>query len=536
MTENKANVIDLIERGDATLGIEFGSTRIKAVLIDADSNTIATGIHDWESTLSDGLWSYSLDQVHLGMQDAYASLKADVAQRYGAELRSVAFAGVSAMMHGYLAFDKEGELLVPFRTWRNTNTGDASAELSELLGANIPLRWSVAHLYQAILNGEEHVGKIDFLTTLAGYVHWELTGEKVLGVGDAAGMFPIDSTTLTWDQGRVGQFEELIADRELPWTFDKILPEVLPAGRSGGTLTEDGARLLDPSGDLAPGTVLCPPEGDAGTGMVATNAVAERTGNVSVGTSIFSMVVLDKPWTANFHEIDIVTTPDGKPVAMVHCNNGTGELDAWIRIFTEFAQGLGVEIDKSKAYALAYESATSDGVARDGGGAVGFNYLAGEPITGLDEGRPLFARVPGEPFSLANFVRTQLMSMFASLRIGTEILESEGVEIDTLVGHGGVFNTPRVAQTILSAALDTPIAVGSQAGEGGAWGIALLARYCDEAYSGLSLSEYLDQTAFADVDDVAIIADREDVEAYNAFIERYRAAIAVQKSAVDSLS
>lgn len=430
-----------ITEGRAILGIEFGSTRIKAVLIDADNKPIAQGSHEWENQLVDGLWTYSIEAIWYGLQDCYANLRANVRELYDVEIEQLAAIGVSAMMHGYMPFNAKGEILVPFRTWRNTNTGKAAAELSDLFVYNIPLRWSISHLYQAILNGEKHVGEIDFLTTLAGYIHWQLTGEKVLGVGDASGMIPVDPATKQYDATMVAKFDELVAPRGFAWKLEDILPKVLLAGQNAGCLTEEGARRLDVSGHLRAGAPLCPPEGDAGTGMVATNAVLQRTGNVSAGTSSFSMIVLEKPLSKPYEVIDMVTTPDGSLVAMVHCNNCTSDLNAWVNLFREFQELLGLPVDMGKVFGTLYNNALKGDP--DCGGLLSYNYISGEPVTGLAEGRPLFVRSAGDKFNLANFMRANLYAAVGVLKIGNDILfKEEKVEVDRITGHGDFSRLP----------------------------------------------------------------------------------------------
>jgi sugar (pentulose or hexulose) kinase len=520
-----------IAEGRTALGIELGSTRIKAVLIGADHEPLAVGAHSWENQFVDRRWTYSLESVRAGLQDCYASLVADVRQRFGVELTTVGAVGVSAMMHGYLAFDATGELLTPFRTWRNTTTGPAVERLSALFDYNIPQRWSIAHLYQAVLDDEDHVGRIAHLTTLAGYVHWQLTGELVLGVGDASGMFPIDTRTGGYDAGMVSKFDDLVAGRGLPPLRD-LLPTIRRAGDSAGTLTDTGARLLDPTGGLRPGAPVCPPEGDAGTGMVATNSVAPRTGNVSAGTSIFAMVVLERELSRVHHQLDLVTTPAGDLVAMVHCNNGASELDAWAGLFAEFAAAAGADLDTSTVFETLFRSAL-DG-APDGGGLMAFNYLAGEPITGLDEGRPLFLRTPDSTLNLATFIRTQLYAAFGTLRIGMDVLtKDENVRLDTMFAHGGLFTTKGVAQRFLAAAIDTPVAVGETAAEGGAWGIAVLAAFLTHGKPGQSLADYLTTRVFADAELDEVKPDPVDVAGFDAFMQRYVQALPVQQAAVE---
>lgn len=527
-----ALVKDFILSGKAVLGIELGSTRIKSVLIDADCNPIAQGSFEWENKLVDGLWTYGLDEIWKGIAESYRSLREDAASRYGAgEIRSLSAIGVSAMMHGYMPFDKDGGLLVPFRTWRNTNTGRAAAELSSLFNFNIPLRWSISHVYQAILDGEEHVGKIDFLTTLAGYVHWKLTGEKVLGIGDASGMIPVDSEAGDYDAGMVSKFDSLVSGKGIGWRLRDILPKVLPAGAYAGHLTAEGAALLDPDGLLGAGVPLCPPEGDAGTGMVATNAVRKRTGNVSAGTSSFSMIVLEKPLSRPHEVIDMVTTPDGSPVAMVHCNNCTSELNAWVGLFREYQELLGVKLDAGEVFSKLYVNALSGDA--DCGGLIAYNYISGEPVAGFTEGRPLFVRSASDRFNLANFFRAQLNASVAVLKIGNDILfREEGVKVDRITGHGGLFKTPGVGQRILAAALNSPITVMQTAEEGGAWGIALLAKYLVDNPRGLGLADYLDEVVFAGEQGETLSATEAEVEGFNAYMKEYEACLDIEKAAV----
>ncbi|WP_222192903.1 xylulokinase [Modestobacter italicus] len=519
-----------ITSGRTALGIELGSTRIKAVLIGPDHEPLAVGSHDWENQLVDGLWTYSLDEVWSGVQRSVSALAEDVRRRHDVELAGVGALGVSAMMHGYLAFDADGTLLAPFRTWRNTNTGRATERLSAEFGVNIPHRWSVAHLYQAVLDGEEHVGRLDHLTTLAGYVHWQLTGEKVLGVGDASGMFPIDATTGGYDATMLARFDQLAAEAGAELGLAGLLPAVAVAGQPAGTLTEAGARLLDPAGRLRAGTPLCPPEGDAGTGMVATNSVAPRTGNVSAGTSIFAMVVLEGDLAGVHRELDLVTTPAGDPVAMVHCNNGASELDAWAGLFTQFARALGAEVDSAQVFQTLFTAAL-DG-ARDGGGMLAYNYLSGEPITDFEEGRPLFLRSPDSPLDLGSFMRTQLFSSLATLRIGMDVLQAEGVRLDRMFAHGGLFKTEGVAQRFLAAAIDTPVSVGDVAAEGGAWGIAVLAAFATGRAPGQDLADYLATSVFAGTSLQTVEPDPDDVAGFDAFMRRYVAALPVERAAV----
>ncbi|WP_454111581.1 xylulokinase [Microbacterium aurum] len=531
-----------IRTGRTTLGVELGSTRIKACLIDADDPAVvlAVGAHEWENRLEDGLWTYALEDVWTGLRAAYADLVADAQRRHGvdpAEITAIGAIGVSAMMHGYLAFDAHGELLVPFRTWRNTNTAAAAAELTELFGVNIPLRWSVAHLRQAALDGEPHLDRIASITTLAGHVHERLTGRRVLGVGDASGMFPSGASGADYDEDLIARFDGLSAGAVPP--LRALLPEVLPAGADAGALTAEGARLLDPSGALRPGIPFCPAEGDAGTGMVATNAVAPRTGNVSAGTSIFAMVVLERPLVHTHHELDLVTTPAGDAVAMVHCNNGASELAAWASLFGRFAAASGTPLSSDAVFEVLLREA-ADG-ATDAGGILAYNHLAGEPIAGLPAGRPLVVRAPEAKFSLANLMRAHVYGMFGTLALGMNVLtdprHGEGVAIDRMFAHGGVFRTAGVAQRMLAAALNAPVAVGDTAAEGGAWGIAVLAAYRRRvaAQPGIALADYLDGTVFADAAVSVVQPDPADAAGFAAYLDRYRAGLAVEAAAVTAL-
>jgi sugar (pentulose or hexulose) kinase len=520
-----------INAGNTCLGIELGSTRIKAALIDKTHRPIAQGSFDWENRLEDGMWTYRLSDVETGLQSCFRSLAANVESQYGVPLERVGALGISGMMHGYLVFDKNGSQLAPFHTWRNNNTGEAAARLSELFRFNIPLRWSIAHLYQAILNGEAHVKDIDFMTTLSGYVHWRLTGERVLGVGDASGMFPIDSGTNDYHAGMLKQFDELTAGTAFDRKVSSILPRILVAGADAGKLTAEGARFLDPAGRLLAGIPLCPPEGDAGTGMVATNSVAPRTGNVSAGTSIFAMVVLEKELSATYPEIDMVTTPAGRPAAMAHCNNCTSDIDAWMRLFSETAELLGAKVEKGRLYDALYEKALEG--ETDCGGLLAYNYVSGEPVTGVEEGRPLLARLPDGRFTLPNLMRTLLFSAMASLKIGMDTLTvKERVRIDRLMGHGGLFKTKGVGQRLMAAALNIPVAVMDSAAEGGAWGIALLAAYHIWKRDNAPLEDYLAGRVFTD--DMAgkeTVPDRGDVEGFERFMTRYTAGLVIEKTA-----
>ncbi len=529
-----SNAAQVIEAGKAVLGIEFGSTRIKAVLVDEAGTPIASGAHDWENQLVDGIWTYSLEAIWDGLQDCYQDLAADVKKQYGVELKNLAAIGFSAMMHGYMAFDEKDTLLVPFRTWRNTITGQACEELSPYLNFNVPQRWSVAHLYQAILNGEEHVKSIKFQTTLAGYIHWQMSGEKVVGVGEAAGMFPIDSKTRDYNQTMVDKFDVKLAEKGMPYKLRDIFPKVLVAGEDAGVLTAEGAKKLDPSGVLQPGARMCPPEGDAGTGMVATNSVAVRTGNVSAGTSVFAMVVLEQELKALHEQLDMVTTPAGDAVAMVHCNNCTSDLNAWVNIFKEFAESFGVEADMNRLFGTLYNKALEGD--KDCGGLLAYNYFSGEHITGFTEGRPLFARTPEAKFNLANFMRVNLYTSLGALKCGLDILlKEEQVKIDCIYGHGGLFKTKGVGQSILAAAMNAPVTVMETAGEGGAWGIALLALYMAQRKEGESLDAYLNDHIFAGKAGETIAPDPADVAGFDAFIERYKAGLPIEAAAVAAL-
>ena len=523
-----------VMEGKTALGIEFGSTRIKAVLIDETHAPIAMGTWDWENRLEGNIWTYSLEDIWNGLQGCYRSLAEDVQSKYGVALKRTGSIGFSGMMHGYMAFNKEEELLVPFRTWRNTITEEACKKLIPVFSFNIPQRWSIAHLYQAILNKEPHVKDIAFFTTLAGYIHWKLSGEKVLGVGEASGMFPIDSEKCDFNRRMVGQFDELIKDQGFGWKLEEILPEVLSAGEKAGVLTEEGAKLLDPTGNLEAGIPMCPPEGDAGTGMVATNSVAVRTGNVSAGTSIFAMVVMEGELSKVHEEIDIVTTPDGSPVAMVHCNNCTSDLNAWVNLFGEFAESFGIKADKNELFGILYRKALE--ADKDCGGLMAYNYFSGEPITGFDEGRPLFARTPDSHFTLANFMRTHLYSALATLKIGLDILlKEEKVTVDSITGHGGLFKTPVVGQSMMAAAMNAPVTVMDTASEGGAWGMAVLAAFMEEKEENETLTSYLAEKIFAGQTGTTIAPNPEDVAGFDAFIKKYVSCLPAERGAVEGL-
>jgi sugar (pentulose or hexulose) kinase len=556
-TAARADARQAVLTGRTALGIELGSTRIKACLVDADdpSRVLAVGGHEWENELVDGNWTYSLDAVWNGLRAAYAGLVTDAEHRHGVRPAVLGALGVSAMMHGYLAFDEAGELLVPFRTWRNTTTGPAAAELSSLFGVNIPLRWSIAHLHQAVLDAEPHLPRLDFVTTLAGYVHWRLTGRRVLGVGDASGMFPIDTATGDYDTRLVSRYENLL-DGRLPGTgLLALLPQVLSAGEPAGSLTAKGAALLDPTGGLQAGIPLCPPEGDAGTGMVATGAVAPRTGNVSAGTSIFAMVVLERPLERAHEELDIVTTPAGDAVAMVHCNNGASELGAWAGLFARFARAAGLPLDDDAVYGVLLREALEG--EPDAGGLLAYNHLAGEPIAGLDEGRPLVVRTPDSRFTLASFMRAQVYGVFGTLALGMRVLTEEGVALDRMLAHGGLFRTAGVAQRMLAAALNAPVSVAATASEGGAWGIAVLAAYlrertasgagaarsnavaprngAAETDAAAALDDYLQQRVFAASEVETVEPSADDVAGFAAYLDRYSAGLVVERTAVSAL-
>jgi sugar (pentulose or hexulose) kinase len=531
---NRNDTQKAIESGKTALGVEFGSTRIKAVLIGEDHAPIASGSHEWENRYENGIWTYSLEDVWKGLQESYRDLSNEVLEKYNTPLQTIGAIGFSGMMHGYLAFDKDGNLLVPFRTWRNTITGQAAEKLTDLFQFNIPQRWSIAHLYQAILNKEPHIKDISHLTTLAGYVHWKLTGQKVLGVGEASGMFPIDSKTNDYDVRMIKLFNERLEAENIAWKIQDILPKVLVAGEAAGVLTEEGARLLDPTGQLQTGIPLCPPEGDAGTGMVATNSVAERTGNVSAGTSVFAMIVLEKALSKVYPEIDMVTTPAGKPVAMVHSNNCTSDLNAWVDLFHEFTQVLGVDINQSRLFEVLYKQALTGDA--DGGGLLAYNYFSGEHITHLEEGRPLFVRTPESHFTLANFMRVHLFSALGALKIGLDILfVQEQVKIDQILGHGGFFKTKEVGQKIMAAAMNVPVSVMETAGEGGAWGIALLASYMLHKAKNEPLEAYLSNKVFAGENSTTIAPDPRDVDGFTTFMERYKKGLVIERTAVDGL-
>ena len=538
------SIKEMIDAGKTAIGIEFGSTRIKAVMVDEAGKPIAQGDFGWENQYENGVWTYSLDMIWTGLKEAYAKLLADVQEKYGTVIKTTGAIGFSAMMHGYMAFNEGGELLVPFRTWRNTITGEAAAALTEEFGFNIPERWSIAHLHQAILNKEEHVKDISFFTTLAGYIHWQLSGEKVLGIGDASGMFPIDSRTRNYNAEYMEKYDKLLGSLGVSFRIEDILPKVLLAGDKAGVLSAEGAAKLDVSGSLQAGIPLCPPEGDAGTGMVATNSVAVRTGNVSAGTSIFAMVVMEKALSKVHPEIDVVTTPVGDDVAMVHCNNCTSDINAWAKIFREYSEAMGIEVDTNKLYTTMFKAALSG--APDCGGLMGFNYFSGEPVTGFAEGRPVFARKINADFSFANFMRLHLFSAVSTLKVGLDILlREEDVKVDKLYGHGGFFKTPEVGQRIMSAATGGPITVMETAGEGGAWGMAILALYLTKVIGGaddntvkegsLTLPDFLNNSIFAGESGSTVTATSEEIQGFDSFMESFKAALPIEKAAVDTL-
>ncbi len=525
---------ECIASGKAVLGIEFGSTRIKAVLVDENNKPIASGAHDWENRLENGIWTYSLDDIWTGLQDCYKKLTEDVEAQYGEKLVKLGAIGFSAMMHGYMAFNDKDELMVPFRTWRNTITEEASTKLTELFHYHIPQRWTIAHLYQAILNGEAHVPDLKFVITLAGYIQWKLTGEKIVGVGEASGMFPIDIATGQFNEKMIGQFDAAVADKGFSWKLKDVLPAVYTAGQQAGALTAEGAKLLDPTGILQAGIPFCPPEGDAGTGMAATNSVAQRTGNVSAGTSVFGMIVLEKDLSKVYDAIDLVTTPDGSLVAMVHCNNCTSDLNAWVNLFKEYSELMGMKVDMNELYGNLYRKALEGD--DDCGGLLAYNYFSGEHVTGFNEGRPLFVRTPDAKFNLANFMRVHLFTSLGALKTGFDILfTEEKVQVDEILGHGGLFKTKGVGQSILAAAMNAPVSVMETAGEGGAWGIALLASYMIHKGADESLPAFLDSKVFAGQKGEKMEPKESDVKGFNDFMKLYSAGLAIERAAVESI-
>ncbi|QCR28565.1 xylulokinase [Priestia megaterium] len=532
MKTTQESIKQAIAKGKTSLGIEIGSTRIKAVLIDENFETIASGSYEWENLLEDGFWTYNLLDIITGLQSAYREMKQEVERSYGITIRTVGSIGVSAMMHGYMAFDKTGELLVPFRTWRNATTSAAAKELTEHFQFNIPERWSIAHLYQAIINQEKHLPRIDYMTTLAGYIHWLLTGSKALGIGDASGMFPIDERTQNYSEAMMKQFDDLISHKGYPWQLSDILPAVHTSGEQAGTLTAIGASILDQSKNLQPGIPFCPPEGDAGTGMVATNSVRKRTGNVSVGTSVFAMIVLDKKLSNVYPEIDLVTTPNGSPVGMVHANNCSSDLNAWLGLFREFSEAMGQKVESDKLFEVMLNKALE--ADPDGGGLLSYGYFSGENITGVESGRPLFVRSAKSNFNLANFMRTHLFTAFGALKIGMDLLvKEENVKIHSILAHGGLFKTPVVGQKMMAAAINTPVSVMDTAGEGGAWGMAILSSYMLNKNENESLEDFLDDKVFKEVTAQEIYPDELDVKGFEAFIKRYKKGLVIEKAAAE---
>lgn len=532
MKTTQESIKQAIAKGKTSLGIELGSTRIKAVLINENFETIASGSYEWENLLEDGFWTYNLLDIITGLQSAYREMKQEVERSYGITIRTVGSIGVSAMMHGYMAFDKTGELLVPFRTWRNATTSAAAKELTEHFQFNIPERWSIAHLYQAIINQERHLPRIHYITTLAGYIHWLLTGSKSLGIGDASGMFPIDERTQNYSEGMMKQFDDLISHKGYPWQLSDILPAVHTSGEQAGTLTAIGASILDQSKNLQPGIPFCPPEGDAGTGMVATNSVRKRTGNVSVGTSVFAMIVLDKKLSNVYPEIDLVTTPNGSPVAMVHANNCSSDLNAWLGLFREFSEAMGQKVESDKLFEVMLNKALE--ADPDGGGLLSYGYFSGENITGVESGRPLFVRSAKSNFNLANFMRTHLFTAFGALKIGMDLLvKEENVKIHSILAHGGLFKTPVVGQKMMAAAINTPVSVMDTAGEGGAWGMAILSSYMLNKSENESLEDFLDDKVFKEVTAQEIYPDELDVKGFEAFIKRYKKGLVIEKAAAE---
>ncbi len=525
------NIKKLIENGGAILGIELGSTRIKAVSIDEKGQVLASGEFSWENDYVDGVWTYALDAVKKGLSYAYKDLKEDIFNKYGVKVKSFKAIGISAMMHGYLVFDKEGNQLAPFKTWRNNITAEASKELRELFDYPIPQRWSVAHFYQCVLNGEKHVYDIDFMTTLSGYVHYLLTGKKVLGVGDASGMFPIDIKSKNYNEKMLGILQEKLDEKECKLSFKDILPEILLAGENAGSLSESGASLLDESGDLISGIPLCPPEGDADTGMVATKSVKKRSGNVSAGTSVFAMIVLEKDLSKSYEEIDLLMTPAGDLVAMAHSNNCTSNLDAWMNLFNEVLLSFGADISKNELYNTLYKKALD--IDGDIDSIMSFGYVSGEHMTGFSEGRPLLIRKADRQFDIARFMRANLFSTLGALKIGLDILfEDEKVEIDKIYGHGGFFKTPDVGQIIMSCVTGGDVAVSENAGEGGAWGIALLAAFMlDDNYD--DLGEYLDKKIFIDYKEKVLRASKTQMDDFAEFMKEYKNCLDVERMAIE---
>ena len=525
----------IISEGKAILGMELGSTRIKAVLTDSAGHVLATGAYDWENSLVDGVWTYELSQAREGIRGCYASLRKEVEETYGVTPASYAAIGVSAMMHGYLPFDAHGKQLSRFQTWRNTNTQEAADILTETFQFNIPLRWSIAHLYQRILDGEEHVKDLDYLSTLPGYTHWILTGQKAVGLNEASGMFPIDPKTLDYDERMVQAFDALIADKGYPWKLRDVLPKIYAAGDVAGTLTEEGAALLDDSGTLRAGIPFCPPEGDGGTGMIATNTIVPRTGSISVGTSTFAMIVIEKELTKVYRELDVMMTPDGALLAQSHGNNGTTDLNAWVALFREFASLIGKDLDAGEAFEALYRHSLEGDADCDG--MLSYCFLAGESLAGVNDGRPLFVRMPESRMTLANFIKTHLYANLAVVKMGLDILKNDGAVIERILGHGGFFKTKEVGQKALAAAVGAPVTVMDTAGEGGAWGIALLAGYmaAKQGGSALSLVEFLDQQIFVELSGTTLEATQEEIDGFEKYMQRYVRALAAEKAAAESM-
>ncbi len=526
------NAKEAILNGKTALGIELGSTRIKGVLVDMNGTVLAVGIYDWENSFIDNIWTYSIEEIHTGIRGCYSSLRKEVEKSYDITLKKIGSIGISAMMHGYMALDRDGNQIAPFQTWRNTNTQQAADELTELFDFNIPLRWSIAHLYQRILDKEEHVKNLAYVSTLSAYIHWKLTGEKVIGVGDASGMFPIDSDTCDYDDGMVSKFDTLIEKYNFNWKLRDIFPKVLVAGEQAGVLTGDGAKFLDETGNLESGIPLCPPEGDAGTGMAATNSVAPRTGNVSAGTSTFAMIVLEKQLSKVYREIDMVTTPSGFPCAMSHANNGTSDLNAWVELFGEFAKLMGYQTNAGELFGKLYtHSLCGDS---DCGGLLAYGYYSGENITMINEGRLAFLRTPESHFNLANFMKVHLYTSLGAVKMGLDILrKDEKVKVDRIMGHGGFFKTKGVGQRYLAAAVEAPVTVMDTASEGGAWGIALLAAYMLDRKKDEKLEDYLENHIFRQLSGETIAPDEKEIKGFNTFMQHYKDGLDIEKKAIE---
>lgn len=525
-------IIEDLKNNKTSLGIELGSTRIKGILVDSNSKVIAEGSYEWENQQVDGIWTYDLDKVWEGIQTTYSEIFQEVQTKYDYELDSIGSIGFSAMMHGYLAFDKDDNLLVPFRTWRNAITGEAEEELTELFDHNIPQRWSIAHLYQAVLNKEDHVSEVSFFTTLAGYVHWKLTGEKVLGVGDASGMFPIDIDTKDYNQEMINKFNDNVKSKGYDLRLEELLPKSLKAGELAGKLTNEGAKLLDPHAKLKLGIPFVPPEGDAGTGMVATNSIEQNTGNISAGTSVFAMIVLDKALSKVYPEIDIVTTPVGDLVAMVHVNNCTSEINSWVNLFADVLKRMNVEFSMNELFTMAFNSVLE--ADQDARNILAYGYHSGENITKMPEGRPLLTRMPNINFNVPNLMKAQIESAFATLNIGMQILFAEKVKIDSMIGHGGIFKTKGIAQKIVAEAVESPLTVMETASEGGAWGMALLAQYLNHS-NEISLNEFLNELVFKDMEKLTVVPQEEDIVAYREFVKRYQEGLTIENEAINKM-